>query len=308
MNQSVIFAKHTRFLTRDGLTLQAEHWGCHDAPLVLLVHGFPDTSQSWFGVADRLVAAGYQVLMPWLRGYTAASAMRWGRYDLLSCAEDLDAWCSALGQRQAHLVGHDWGAVLAQLAAHQRGGSSVQWLSISLLAIPAFYSLLNSLNALPSVPKQLKLSSYMAHLQSAHAWRWVSAHHAAWVENTWRRWSPSWAFSRDDIASARNAFSQPDIAWAATRYYRALFTPWQAGTRQAYALMRRAITQPLLLLAGRDDGCMHADFHRRLAQGLGTNAESRLLDGLGHFLQAENPRIVADEILAFIGAIDGVSN
>lgn len=294
--------KRSRFLQRDGLILRAEHWGLPDKPLILLVHGFPDTPKSWYGVADALVSAGYQVLMPWLRGYTESSAHHDARYDLMSCAEDLAAWCLDLGQPQAHLVGHDWGAVLAQLAAHQQ---TVRWQSISLLAIPAFYPLLENLHALPSLPKQLKLSSYMVHLQSAQSWRWVSADHAAWVEKTWRRWSPDWHFTVSDIAAARTALSQPVIAWAATRYYRALFTPWQARTRQAYALISKSISQPLLVLAGREDGCMHSDFHERLAQGLAANAQSHVLPGVGHFLQAENPQAVAQALLKFMSAARG---
>lgn len=314
--------KKTHFMQRDGLLLRAEHWGSPTAPLVMLVHGFPDTPHSWYGVAEQLVGAGYQVLMPWLRGYTADSAKREAAYDLISCAEDLAAWCDELGQTQAHLVGHDWGAVLAQIAAllatqvgqpllpskattHATDMPSlsiqkIHWQSISLLAIPAFYPLLRSTHALPSLPKQLKLSSYMAHLQTSQSWRWVSADHAAWVEKTWQRWSPSWLFTPNDIAEARAALSQPDIAWAATRYYRSLFTLWQASTRQVYALMSQPIRQPLLLLAGRDDGCMHSDFHHRLARDLTGNAQSHLLAGVGHFLQAENPRMVADYVLRFI--------
>tara|TARA_R110001592_G_scaffold51627_5_gene158681 strand:+ start:2828 stop:3727 length:900 start_codon:yes stop_codon:yes gene_type:complete len=293
--------KNTRFMQRGGLLLRAEHWGSPTAPLVMLVHGFPDTPHSWYGVAEQLVDAGYQVLMPWLRGYTEDSAKRDAAYDLISCAEDLAAWCNELGQPQAHLVGHDWGAVLAQIAAlHATQADQPLWQSISLLAIPAFYPLLRSTHALPSLPKQLKLSSYMAHLQSAQSWRWVSADHAAWVEKTWQRWSPSWLFTPDDIAEARATLSQPDIAWAATRYYRSLFTPWQASTRQVYALMSKPIRQPLLLLAGRDDGCMHSGFHERLTKDLVGNSQSHLLPGVGHFLQAENPRMVADYVLRFI--------
>lgn len=337
--------KQTRFLSRDGLTLHAEHWQPEhktstplttkptaltqeispQAPLVLLVHGFPDTPHSWYSVADQLVAAGYQVLMPWLRGYTTDSASRQASYDLIRCADDLAAWCHALGMPEAHLVGHDWGAVLAQLAAHSTMHSAVpitathsphitppiHWQSISLLAIPALYPLLKSTNALPALPKQLALSRYMAHLQSAHSWRWVSADHAAWVEKIWQRWSPSWLFTPRDIAAARATLSQPEIAWAATRYYRALFTPWQASTRQVYRIISRRIQQPLLLLAGADDGCMHAEFHQRLAGGIARHgnslakheagsANSVVLDGLGHFLHAENPDLIAGHLLAFI--------
>ena len=76
--------KNTRFMQRDGLLLRAEHWGSPSDPLIMLVHGFPDTPHSWYGVAEQLVDAGYQVLMPWRRpkaGYGLQFRYQNTRYD-----------------------------------------------------------------------------------------------------------------------------------------------------------------------------------------------------------------------------------
>jgi len=60
-------------LSRDGLTLHGTLYGEAHTPLVVLIHGFPDTPHSWDHVYPLLVKAGYQVFVPWLRGYTQDS-------------------------------------------------------------------------------------------------------------------------------------------------------------------------------------------------------------------------------------------
>lgn len=130
--------KNTRKLQieRDGLALSANLYGEGDAPLVVLVHGFPDTPHSWDKLVPILLSAGYRVLAPWLRGYTYGSAKRSARYDLLSVAADIDTWRRELKAEQAHLVGHDWGAAIANVLAGQQANTSPHWQTISLLAVP----------------------------------------------------------------------------------------------------------------------------------------------------------------------------
>ena len=81
--------RQTVNLARGLITLSAWLDGPEQAPLVMLVHGFPDTPHGWDAVADGLVAAGFRVLRPWLRGYTPASVHPEADYDALSAAQDL---------------------------------------------------------------------------------------------------------------------------------------------------------------------------------------------------------------------------
>src|SRR5277367_2636060 len=88
---------------------------------VVLLHGFPDSGRLWRHQVPVLAAAGYQVIVPDLRGYgrsdkpAAVSA-----YRLPVVARDIAAILGDLGLSRAHVVGHDWGAALAwTIAAHQ---------------------------------------------------------------------------------------------------------------------------------------------------------------------------------------------
>ena len=104
-------------LQRDNLLLSALVDGPEQGAVAMLVHGFPDTPHSWNGVAEGLVQAGYQVVRPWLRGYTPGSINPDAAYDPFNAGLDLLAWRAKFEGRDVHLVGHDWGAVAAMAAA-----------------------------------------------------------------------------------------------------------------------------------------------------------------------------------------------
>jgi pimeloyl-ACP methyl ester carboxylesterase len=102
----------------DGVPIHYEVSG--QGPAVILLHGFPDTGQVWRHQAPALTAAGFQVIVPDLRGYgrsgkpadVSAYTFRHLIADTLGVLDDL-------GITRAHVVGHDWGASLAwALAAH----------------------------------------------------------------------------------------------------------------------------------------------------------------------------------------------
>ncbi len=87
--------------------------GPADGPVVVLAHGFPESSHSWRHQVEPLAAAGYRVVVPDQRGYGASSAPRdiaAYRSDHLSA--DLLALLDANGADDAIFVGHDWGALL----------------------------------------------------------------------------------------------------------------------------------------------------------------------------------------------------
>jgi len=86
-------------------------------PLVLLVHGFPDTAHSWDVVRPALGEAGFRAVAIFTRGYAPSSIPRDGRYDSDTLGRDLLALVQALGEERAVIVGHDWGASAAYSAA-----------------------------------------------------------------------------------------------------------------------------------------------------------------------------------------------
>ncbi len=104
----------------DGLVFDATLAGPEDAPLVVLLHGFPQTSWCWRRQVPVLAEAGFRVLAPDQRGYsprarpeeTAAYSGEHLRGDVLGMA-------AALGAERFHVVGHDFGGAVAwQLAGH----------------------------------------------------------------------------------------------------------------------------------------------------------------------------------------------
>ncbi|HVM26696.1 MAG TPA: alpha/beta hydrolase, partial [Mycobacteriales bacterium] len=92
--------------------------GALDGRLVLLLHGFPQTSWSWRGVWPALVQSGHRVVAPDQRGYSpGARPDGVESYRTPHLVADVVGMLDALGAEQADVVGHDWGAAVAwQLA------------------------------------------------------------------------------------------------------------------------------------------------------------------------------------------------
>lgn len=83
-------------------------------PLVLLIHGFPELSISWRAQIQALAQAGYRVVAPDMRGYGGTlGPQRTEDHTLLHLVGDMVALVQALGETQAVVVGHDWGAPVA---------------------------------------------------------------------------------------------------------------------------------------------------------------------------------------------------
>ncbi|MFI6865648.1 alpha/beta fold hydrolase [Nocardia sp. NPDC050406] len=287
----------TLTLHRDGLELTARHVGSPNAPLVLALHGFPDTPHSFDALVPLLLDAGYQVLAPWLRGYTPGSASRSARYDVLAVSDDIRAWHRELGAPPTHLVGHDWGAFTAMVLAKH---DPAQWKSMTLLAIPPFGGGF-ARESLPLLPRQTLMSSYIPLMQSGFSPRLLVRDNAAFVRRLWQRWSPDWRFTDTDFAPTAQVFTDPTRAWAATRYYRSLFTVHRAATRDFHrALLSPLPPLPTLALAGTNDGCLSARLHQVLSERAGAH-HARIPD-CGHFLHAEQPAAVAAHLLPHLRA------
>ncbi|MFF4343704.1 alpha/beta fold hydrolase [Kitasatospora sp. NPDC001540] len=92
-----------------------------EGPLVLLLHGFPESWYSWRHQFGPLAAAGYRVVAPDQRGYARSSRPEAvDAYTLLHLVGDVTALIGALGARRAVVVGHDWGALVAWATAALR--------------------------------------------------------------------------------------------------------------------------------------------------------------------------------------------
>ena len=105
----------------EGLTFDVRDLGPADGDLVLLLHGYPETKESWDAVAPVLADAGYRVLAPDQRGYSPAARPKGRRsYTIDHLVGDVLALVDAAGApRRFHVVGHDWGGILGWSLAMQ---------------------------------------------------------------------------------------------------------------------------------------------------------------------------------------------
>ena len=139
-----------------GLTFDVTLAGPQDAPPVLLLHGFPQSSRSWWQVVDRL-EADHRLVVPDQRGYSAgARPAEVSAYDVRELAADALAVAAALGHDRVHVVGHDWGASVGwQLAARH----APRVLTLTALSIPHLAAFGR---AVAEDPEQRRLSAYLA--------------------------------------------------------------------------------------------------------------------------------------------------
>ena len=106
----------TRLIKTDGLVQQVLEAGPDDpnAPLVLLIHGFPELGVSWRAQVQALSQAGYRVVAPDMRGYGGTDKPEGaGAYTILHLVGDMVDLVRALGAKTCVVVGHDWGAPVA---------------------------------------------------------------------------------------------------------------------------------------------------------------------------------------------------
>src|SRR4051812_30922689 len=87
-------------------------------PLVILIHGFPESWYSWRHQIPVLANAGYRVAAPDLRGYGGSDKpFAIEAYSIRNMCADIDGLIPALGAERAIVVGHDWGAAIAYRTA-----------------------------------------------------------------------------------------------------------------------------------------------------------------------------------------------
>jgi len=282
-------------LESEGLRFSALAAG--KGPLILCLHGFPDNYHSYDQQIPALVDAGFRVVVPMLRGYEPQSQPPDGDYHLNKMVKDVLGWIDQLGAEKAHLVGHDWGAVIGYLTANT---APTALHSLTTLAIPP-------LQALPAAirnnPKQLLLSWYTLffQLRGLSDW-WVERSDWRFIEQLWHRWSPTWSIPHTTLASVKDTFAQPGVKKAALTYYRHSFDTFSAQGREVANAMALPTHTPTLALGGWEDGCMSAKLYDSPLHAGHFSAGLRIerIKGAGHFLHQEQPELVNELLLSWI--------
>jgi pimeloyl-ACP methyl ester carboxylesterase len=287
-------AAPTLTVEANGVTFACLTAGTDDGPLALLLHGFPDTAHGWRHLAPVLGAAGYRVVMPFMRGYAPTEVPADGRFQAAVLAVDANRLHEALGgDDRAVIVGHDWGAAATYGAVNSE---PERWRRVVGMAVPPGPALMT---AFLTDVDQLRRSWYMFFFQHPFADLVVPADDLAFIDRLWADWSPGYADRAGDVAAVKDALRDPAHLAAALGYYRATLG---AGLRDPALdpVEARAgdwPSQPTLYLHGRDDGCVGPSLAEATAASAPAHVRVEIVDAAGHFLQLEQPDAVARLVL-----------
>lgn len=280
--------------TRMGLSSTVLTHG--EGPPVLLLHGFPDTAETFEAQMEALAASGFSVYAPTLMGYEPASFSPDGRYFIGRVARHVVELADALGLARFHVVGHDWGAVVGYALG---GLFPRRMLSLSTLAVPHVAGLERGLRRWPS---QLWRSRYIGLFQwPGVAEARVRRHDYAYVERLWSSWSPGWQASASTLEAVKACLSVPGVLEAALTYYRDLFRWNHPEGREVFRLMRDPIWVPTLALTGATDGCVGTHLWDHMSsRGFPQGLRVIRVEGAGHFMHQERPGEVSEHLVSWL--------
>ena len=192
----------------DGVDIMVTDHGPIDGEPVLLIHGFPDSARLWRNQIPVLAEAGYRVIAPDLRGFGRSDTPEEvSQYDMSVVMADMLRVLDESGLSDVHLVGHDWGAVVAWALAARSG--RVRSLTAFSVGHPGGF--------LAAGLQQRQKSWYLLLFQfEGVAERWLSDNDWYWL----RRWSAC-----DEIENWIGDLSRPGRLTASLNLYRANLPP-----------------------------------------------------------------------------------
>jgi pimeloyl-ACP methyl ester carboxylesterase len=273
-----------RFVEANGLRFAYLEWG--QGPLVLAMHGFPDTPHTWDVIGPALAERGFRVVAPFLRGY-AFSGMPSRDATTRELGEDTVALISALGAERAHLLGHDWGAEAVYAAV---GLAPDRVLTLTTVGIP-------HRAALTPTPKLAWAVRHFLMLRLPGAEARFARDDFAQLEMLTRRWSPTWRFTAEDLAPAKACFRQPGTVHASLGYYR------QASVSTP-PFMKARVSVPTLNVAGADDpGVSPSTYEATRSHYIG-RFEVAVIPG-GHFCHREAPAALLPRLISHLQSTKG---
>lgn len=261
-----------------------------EGTVVLCLHGFPDNASSFRHQLPALAAAGYRVIAPTLRGYEPSSQPTDGDYSLIALSRDVLAWLDELELDRVHLVGHDWGAAIAYVAA---ASAPDRFESLATIAVPHAARLQE---AIRHVPSQLRKSWYMTFFQLRGLADFaVERKDWALIKRLWRTWSPGFELSEDEWTDLRSTFEAPGVKKAMLSYYHQNASPGVLlGWKKTEAAALTTVPVRTLAITGQDDGCMDTRLydHAFLDEDFPGGYRVERLAGAGHFAHQEDPERV----------------
>lgn len=278
----------------NGIRLHVAETG--EGPLVLMLHGFGEFWWAWRHQLPALGDAGFRAVAVDLRGYGDSDKPPRG-FDAWTLAGDVAGLIRALGERQAHLVGHAWGGLLAWTVAatHPR-------LVRSVTALAAPHPL--------ALRRQIYRTAVRGHRynQAAAAWllfraqppitpeHWLTRDNAIAVRMLFQHWAGrSWRATPDfaeTVARYQDAMRVRGVAHSALEYFRwAVRAQIRGEGRRFTEALDRLTPVPVLQIHGTDDRFMLPATARSSWAWLGGASHPHLhvLDEVGHFPHEEVP-------------------
>jgi pimeloyl-ACP methyl ester carboxylesterase len=252
-----------------------------EGPLVVLLHGFPDTPTGWEDTRAVLNGAGFRTVVPYLRGYHPDTIVAGRRYRSLEIAQDAIALLDAIGAHDAVLVGHDWGASVVYRASSL---APERVRALCTVAIP-------HPRALGRSPALLWRARHFVTLRlPTGAWL-CRRNDFAYVETLVRRWAPTWAgpARAQTLADVKHCFADARVLDAALRYYR--------DAKPGEDL--EPLSQPALVVGGGTDIIDRSAFADS-TQFFTGRCEVLIAEHAGHWPHREAASLFHERLLAFL--------
>ena len=236
---------------------------------VVLLHGFPEYWKTWSSQFLPLTAAGFRVVAPDLPGYGGTEEP--ASYELEDLGDLVAEFCRVVDQRGVDLVGHDWGGMIAQVAA-ARHPEEILRLAVACAPHPATFS-----GALRD-PLQMLRSWYVGFFQVPKVEGVLSE------RSRLEKVMPGAVTEIEDSAQLAKALA----------YYRANLQPW--GLK---ASRTGRISQPGLVIHAENDRHIGARLMEATAERFDDLKAFERIDS-GHFVHREQPDRFNDILLRFL--------
>jgi pimeloyl-ACP methyl ester carboxylesterase len=251
--------------------------GPADGELVLLLHGFPETSYEWRAQLAALGVAGYRAVAPDQRGYAAgARPEALDQYATDHLVDDVYGFADALGAERFHLVGHDWGGFVAwYTAARDSGLPAPRLRSLTVVSSPhpaPFQA------ATHSGSDQAERSSYFGWFRTADA-------ETIWLADDGALLTAAYAEHPEDARAEYRRVFTADGGAALTgglNWYRA----------NTFHVPDGAITAPTLYVWSTDDVALGREAAEGTAAAVSGPFRFEVLDGVSHWI----PEVAADAL------------
>jgi len=266
-----------------------------DAPLVLLLHGFPQFWWAWRHQMTELAAAGYRAVAMDLRGFGGSDKPPRG-YDAFTLAADVAGVIRSLGASRAVVVGHGWGAWIAWAMP------ALEPRTTRAVAVLGTAHPLRTFTALVDPRNVIGLRHVLAFQAPVHPERQLVT--GSLVSELLERWSgPGWP-SPEETERYEEAIAIPSVAHSAMEYYRWAFrSRVRTDGRRFTQALRHTVAVPVLQLHGALDGQVPPAQARGSSRWVRGDYSWHLLEGAGHFLAEEAPEQVSGLLISWLAEL-----